>query len=71
MSPLVVALLAIVDLGASSVSDLAHAVAVAVGDDDVAVVEQPVPHRKAAASEMLQSCAITVGTGTTPVSMLE
>ena len=36
--------LAFVDLGSSLVSGLAHAVALAVGDDDVAVVEEPVEH---------------------------
>jgi hypothetical protein len=32
------------DLGASSVSGLPHAVAVGVGDDEMAVVEEPVEH---------------------------
>jgi hypothetical protein len=36
--------LTVIDLGTSSVSSLSHAVAVAVGDDDVAVVEEPVEH---------------------------
>jgi hypothetical protein len=37
-------LLTVVDLGSSSDSGLFHAVAFAVGDNDVAVVQEPVEH---------------------------
>jgi len=39
--------LVVVDLGSSFGAGLFHAVAVAVGDDDVAVVQEPVEHVRA------------------------
>src|SRR5215213_4704864 len=43
-SPVFGCFLVVVDLGSSFRAGLFHAVAVAIGDDDVAVVQEPVEH---------------------------